>query len=150
DCFDIQKELSMRLIRVVCLALVGSCSPALKAVPCASDADCDLTPGGVCTLADTGNMWCAYADAACASGLRFSDQSVGDDLGGTCTTGPARHTLTVDIGGTGEGGVTSDPGPLTCVSSVCTGVFNDGAVVHLTAAPTVGSFLGWSKGCAGR
>jgi hypothetical protein len=53
-------------------------------VPCAQSADCDLSSGGVCVAAATGNMWCAYPDTACPGGYRFSDQAIGDGLSGSC------------------------------------------------------------------
>lgn len=134
----------------VSLLLVGC--PADKDVPCGEDSDCDLTTGGKCTLADTGNKWCAYPDSACSSGLRFSDQGVGDDLGNTCTAGTqlAKYTLTVTKGGSGMGGVTAMPTGLSCTGNVCSGSFDDGSVIELAATATAGQFLGWSNACTGQ
>ena len=51
---------------------------------CEQSASCDLSGGGTCVTASTGNMWCAYPDPLCPNGLRYSEQDVGDGLGGTC------------------------------------------------------------------
>jgi len=66
---------------------------------------------------------------------------------------PARtDRLTVTIGGTGAGTVTSSPGGINCAGSVvsCTGAFPEGSSVTLTAAPDTGMvFVGWAGACAG-
>lgn len=131
--------------------LIAACAGEKKDVPCTQDSDCDLTTGGVCAPAATGNMWCAFPDADCPSGLRYSDQGVGDDLGGTCIPGtlPTKYTLTVALGGSGMGGVTTAPAGLTCSGDTCTAQYDEGAVVQLTATPTMGQFLGWSQACSG-
>lgn len=64
------------------LALLGC--PGNDPVECRDQTSCDLAAGGACVMADTGNLWCAYPDTACPSGMRYSDQSVGDGLSGTC------------------------------------------------------------------
>lgn len=55
-----------------------------KSVQCAVDSNCNLSSGGVCSSAASGNQWCSYPDANCASGLRYSDQDTGDGLAGSC------------------------------------------------------------------
>ncbi|MCW5804125.1 MAG: hypothetical protein KIT31_17260 [Deltaproteobacteria bacterium] len=129
--------------------LVTGC-PGRKDVECGEDTDCDLSTGGVCTLAGTGRRWCAYPDPACESGFRFSTVDVGDGVGGTCTDGAGRQMLTVSLTGGGAGTVTSNPGGLTCTATSCTGAFPVGTVVQLTALPSQGAFLGWSDACTGR
>lgn len=148
------REWSMRLLTCLCfLPLLTACPGTKENVPCTQDTDCDLTTGGKCVAADTGRQWCAYPDPACSSGFRFSDQGVGDDLGGTCTAGGsnvAKYTLTVTKGGSGEGGITGTPTGLTCSGNTCTGQFDEGTVVQLTATATMGQFLGWSNACTGK
>lgn len=57
--------------------------------------------------------------------------------------------VTVGKTGSGSGTVTSSPAGIDC-GSTCSGGFNDGASVTLTATPAAGSkFDGWSGGCAG-
>jgi uncharacterized delta-60 repeat protein len=59
-------------------------------------------------------------------------------------------TVTVAKAGTGSGSVQSSPPGIGCGSS-CSGPFDDGSQVTLTATPSAGSaFAGWSgAGCAG-
>jgi hypothetical protein len=62
---------------------------------------------------------------------------------------PPRYALTVQKAGSGGGGVTSTPAGVTC-GTTCTGTFEEGAVVTLTATPdAVSSFTGWSGACSG-
>jgi hypothetical protein len=128
--------------------LLAGC-PGRENVPCTENADCNLSGGGVCTEASIGNRWCAYPDPDCPTGLRYSDKSVGDDLGGVCVEGAA-YTVTVRNGGNGSGVVSSDPPGLMCTSGTCTGKFLEGTVVKLSATVITGSFLGWSDACRGR
>lgn len=58
---------------------------------CEQNASCDLATGGICSDPGTGNRWCAYPDASCPSGYRYSSVQVGDDVSGQC------------VGGTGPG-----------------------------------------------
>ncbi len=138
---------------IVVSLLVAGC-PGRENVQCEEDTDCDLSAAGVCTLAPTGNKWCAYPDPACPTGMRFSDQDVGDEIGGTCTDGPAltKYTLTVQVGGGGTGNVSSDPAGLTCSSGTgtCMGEFTQGTLIQLSATATQGSFLGWDNACRGQ
>ena len=58
--------------------------------------------------------------------------------------------LSVTVGGSAPGAVTSDPPGLTCSTGTCDGMFPAGSPVHLTAAPGAASvFLGWSTDCVG-
>ena len=69
---------------------------------------------------------------------------------GLSGTGIRQYTLTVNKDGTGTGTVTSSPAGINCGSD-CTELYNEGAVVTLTASPGVNStFAGWSGGgCSG-
>lgn len=62
---------------------VGACVNRLN-VQCIENSNCDLSFGGVCTTAPTGNHWCAYPAPECLSGMRFSDDDVGDGVSGVC------------------------------------------------------------------
>jgi hypothetical protein len=64
------------------LALAGC--PRNNPIECIDQTSCDLSPGGVCTVAPSGNQWCAYPDLTCPSGLRYGDRHVGDGLAGAC------------------------------------------------------------------
>jgi TolB protein len=73
-----------RALLAVALGGTGLACPNYAAVQCQTDPNCNLTTGGVCAVAGTGNHWCAYPDGACPSGFRFSDRDVGDGLAGSC------------------------------------------------------------------
>ncbi|MEJ7598497.1 MAG: SBBP repeat-containing protein [Kofleriaceae bacterium] len=137
------------LVTAVGLALAACPNPA-ENVQCEQDTNCDLSSGGRCVATTNGHQWCAYPDPECPSGYSYSEQGVGDDLGGTCTAGSdLTAELMVMTGGNGAGSVSSVPEGLECVGSVCTGEFPVGTQIELTPEPTTGVFLGWSESCSG-
>lgn len=142
------------IVAVLIVPLLAAC-PGHKNVECRDDGSCDLSAGGVCVGATTGNMWCAYPDAACPGGFRYSDKDVGDNLGGQCV--PATdagvsnlRTLTIQVGGSGAGVVSSTPTGIACGSGTCTKTFEVGTQVMLASSASSGDFLGWSDGCMGQ
>ncbi len=139
----------LRPLLFVVLLLCASCGGSTNTFPCSDDASCNLRTGGVCMPTMEGKSWCAYPDEECSSGLRFSEDDVGEGLAGTCTAG-SRYTLTVSMAGKGAGTITSQPAGLTCSSGTCTGKFAEGTLVELSQTATQGSFLGWSKDCVGQ
>ena len=70
--------------------VIGGCLERLD-VQCVENSNCNLSGGGLCTLASTGNHWCAYPDPACSTGYRYSDDDVGDGVSGVCTERPQGH-----------------------------------------------------------
>ena len=83
----------MRLFLTAALGLaLGGC-PHTNPIECVDNTSCDLSPGGVCTVAASGNQWCAYPDLTCPGGMRYSDLHVGDGLSGACVNAE------VDAGG---------------------------------------------------
>jgi hypothetical protein len=139
------------LLILVTTVLSAGCNPHDN-VQCASNLDCNLTAGGVCLMAPpSGHQWCAYPDSGCTSGYRYSNDDVGDGVGGTCVAdgNGTLYTLTISVGGNGTGSIASMPTGLACADSTCTGKFQAGTQVQLTATATSGSFLGWSNGCNG-
>ncbi len=65
-------------------------------------------------------------------------------------TGGTLPVLTVTIGGTGQGTVTSSPAGLSCTTTTqpCSLAFATGTVVTLTATPNgTSTFGGWAPGC---
>lgn len=117
-------------------------------VQCEKNANCNGGDGGLCLAAETGNLWCAYPDAACTSGYRFSNDDVGDNVGGTCSADPAPTpmTLTVTISGNGAGRVTSQPSGIDCPGT-CSATFARGARVVLSESSNSSVFMGWSDAC---
>lgn len=155
-------------MRLTCLALFGGFLVACGGranVQCESDGNCDLSGGGKCVAASTGNEWCAYPDPECPSGYRYSNDDVGDGVGGVCVAGTGvdagvdahidgppvavTHRLTVMVGGSGTGSVVSTPAGLTCAAGTCTADYAEGTSVALAASSTTGTFLGWSNDCTG-
>ena len=65
-------------------------------------------------------------------------------------TGGTLPILTVTIGGTGQGTVTSFPTGLSCTTTTqpCSLAFATGTVITLTATPNgTSTFVGWAPGC---
>lgn len=132
--------------------LAATCAPLIlpacferRNVPCQQDSNCDIGGGGVCLAAETGNRWCAYPDAACASGYRYANDDVGDGAAGTCSTNPP-ITLSVTLKGNGTGRVTSQPSGIDCPGT-CSASFAKGTSVTLTEASETSVFMGWSDPC---
>jgi len=125
------------------LTVIGLVVAACKggsADTCTTDNYCNEQSGGLC-LAESGKQECAYPDTSCPNGYRFSD--------GACVMDGFQH-LTVQLSGDGAGTVSSSPAGLTCSGMTCTGTFQAGVSVSLSATATTGSFLGWSgDGCQG-
>jgi hypothetical protein len=121
---------------------------------CTDDSSCNLSGGGKCVAATSGSMWCAYPDPQCPDGYRYSDQDVGDGLAGECVAnlgdgGVSGFTLTVQVGGSGTGVVSSMPGGVACGGGICTKTFDAGTQIMLSASAGTGNFLGWSNDCVG-
>lgn len=66
----------------------------------------------------------------------------------TASGGGPKFALTVKKTGTGEGTVTSSPPGINC-GAKCTGEFEEGKEVTLTAKATGSTFGGWSGACSG-
>lgn len=73
-----------RKVLIVGVASALWACPGRNNVQCEQSSNCNLSSGGMCVAAPSGNMWCAYPDPACPSGYRYSDQEVGDGVGGQC------------------------------------------------------------------
>jgi sulfatase modifying factor 1 len=82
-CTNMQINQVALLVALVTSIFASACS-RLVAIQCVESSNCDLFVGGICTTAPTGNHWCAYPDAACQSGYRYSDFQVGDGVSNEC------------------------------------------------------------------
>lgn len=71
------------LVIGVAIVALAACNNGSN-VQCDQNSNCDLSGGGMCIAASTGNMWCAYPDPLCPGGYRYSDQSIGDGVSGQC------------------------------------------------------------------
>jgi hypothetical protein len=117
--------------------------------------------GAVCVFSFSANASVTLT-AAASAGSAFTGWSGGGCSGtGTCvvtmdaaktvtaTFASTQVALTVTKAGGGSGTVTSSPAGIDC-GATCTGNFNTGASVTLTATPAAGSFLsGWTGACTG-
>lgn len=74
---------SLLVAVVACLSACPAASPPY--IECADDTSCGLHVGGHCVANPaTDHKFCAYPDAACAGGFRWSDYDVEDSISGTC------------------------------------------------------------------
>lgn len=107
------------------------------------DADDDGDPN------DAGAMWTpgeTFTDPA--AGIEVTVVAAGDD-GSFVVDIVSPLGLNVDRTGTGTGTIRSSPAGIDCGTD-CSEIFDNGAVVTLTAMPTASSrFTGWSGACAG-
>ncbi len=68
---------------------VAACGDRTNLLQCEQSVSCDLAAGGMCSDPGTGNGWCAYPDASCPSGYRYSNVQVGDGVSGQCVPPPS-------------------------------------------------------------
>ena len=132
---------TMLLIGVAVVLPAAGC-PSTNPIECRDNTSCDLSAGGICTVAPSGNQWCAYPDPACPGGFRYSDFHTGDDVAGTC----------VMVGGDADAGVDA---PVRTWSEPVALELNDptqaesgasaspnGLELYFSAPQAQGSFLG--------
>ena len=76
----------MRAAKAMVLGcLLWSCKSSGGDVQCADDTNCNAATGGVCQEnPGTEHQWCSYPDLQCPSGFRWSNEDVGDSVGGYC------------------------------------------------------------------
>jgi hypothetical protein len=110
--------------------------------------------GTVVTLtasAAPGNTFTGWSGDCSGTGSCVVALDAARSVGATFTR--ITHTLTVTVGGTAAGTVTSSAGGISCTSSggICDATFDEGTRVTLTANPGQGAvFTGWSGGgCEG-
>jgi PASTA domain/Divergent InlB B-repeat domain len=101
--------------------------------------------------ASAGSTFAGWSGGGC-SGTGTCAVTLNSDTTVTATFNavPVTRTLTVSRAGSGSGGVTSSPAGIDC-GSTCSGTFDQGTPVTLTATASAGStFAGWSGGgCSG-
>ena len=79
--------------------------------------------------------------------IGYATVTVNDPTNPICPGSGAVEALTVTLGGSGNGVVTSSPAGINCPAQSCGAVFKTGTTVTLTATPNGGaSFVSWT-GC---
>lgn len=135
------------------------------AVACSSEADagaCALSVGpGALSLSAVpaqGFIFSGWVCGGTASSEPRLELELSQDIACTVTFVRRQRTLRVTVDeadGGARGAVTSSPGDLSCGagSTRCSGAFDEGVEVTLTAAPSAEAgavaFFGWSGDCAG-
>lgn len=73
------------VIIAIAAALLGACHDERPFIECVDDGSCRLAPGGQCLAnPETSHLFCAYPDASCPGGLRWSDLDVESPISGAC------------------------------------------------------------------
>ena len=121
-------------------------------IDCGTDCSELYLPGTTVTLAATAaadSTFAGWSGGGC-TGTGACTVDVGDAVMVTADFRLKQYELTVTKDGTGAGTVTSAPAGIDCGAD-CSETVDHGAMVTLTAVPSVGSaFLGWSGvGCPG-
>jgi hypothetical protein len=121
-------------------------------ISCWADCSASYTNGAVVTLTAmpaTGSTFVGWNGGGCA-GTGSCAVTVAAATTLTATFNMQSVTLSVSVGGPGNGVVTSTPAGIKCTGK-CLMPFSIGSVVTLTASATKGSFAGWGEGgCSGK
>jgi TolB protein len=108
------KQAVLYLVVPLVVALAVSCGGSDPAfIECRDDQSCDRFDGGRCVLnPDSGHKFCAYPDAVCETGMRWSDLDVEEAISGMCVA-EAEPDAGVDAP---DGGETCTDGLIVFVS----------------------------------
>lgn len=129
----------MRRIFVSVACALASCN-AWQNIQCEQSANCDLSAGGECLAAPTGNTWCAYPDPSCSGGYRYSDQAVGDGLSGICVPAGSGSGSGSDFSCGSDGDCAGMSGtPFCAPSGACVACLDDSACTSALAPVCDGS-----------
>ena len=91
-----------------------------------------------------------YSSSCQDSPRKYADLFYGGDARDlTVSFALHTHALTVGLGGTGTGSVSSPSGPISCPSN-CSLSADYGTKITLTAKPGTGKFKAWTGSCAGQ
>lgn len=131
----------------------GRVTSAPPGIDCGADCSGTYPTGSSVTLtatADAGWVFAGWSGACTGTATCVIAVAGATSVTATFSAG---STLSVSVGGTGEGGVTSSPAGINCntISATdCAETYLSGTVVNLTAgAFTSHSFTGWSGACTG-
>ena len=107
-----------------------------------------VSPSGAgCGVADISASSAAGAGHSGNLVIGYATVTVNDPTNPICPGSGAVEALTVTLGGTGNGVVTSSPAGINCPAQSCAAVFKTGTTITLTETPNgSATFVGWS-GC---
>ena len=136
---------------------MGSVTSSPQGINCSPTAgsDCSetFTQGGMVTLTATptnaNNVFSGWSGnaAGCGTSRGCTLMLSGSAINAVASFQPVTRTLTVSQSGNGT--VTSNPAGINCGSS-CSGSYQQGSMVTLTATPSAGfTFQGWGGACSG-
>jgi hypothetical protein len=133
----------------------GTVTSSPTAINCGATCSADFDSGTIVTLTakpDPGDAFAGFSGGGCSGSATTCAVTLSSSqtVTATFTALPPPHVLTVTPAGTGTGTVTSNPTGINC-GTTCSGNFNDGTIVTLTAVAANGStFAGFSGGgCTG-
>jgi len=132
----------------------GTVTSSPAGILCGADCSESYANGTVVTLTATptgGSIFAGWSGSCGGTGTCVVTMTVARSVTATFTTSaPSNPLLSILLGGTGSGSVTSTPLGLACPDA-CAQDFPSGTVVTLQATPSSGStFSGWSGGgCTG-
>ncbi|MDW8478934.1 MAG: hypothetical protein RML12_02530 [Xanthomonadales bacterium] len=130
----------------------GTVTSSPPGISCGATCSAQFPAGSSVTLtasAAAGSSFAGWSGDCTGTGACTVVMSAARSVTATFDAAPT-YQLTVTKAGTGTGTVSSSPSGISC-GSTCTGNFNQGSTVTLTAVPDSGSsFAGWSgAGCSG-
>jgi hypothetical protein len=128
----------------------GSISSSPAGISCGADCSESYATGTLVTLTATpatGSVFGGWSGSCAGTGACQVTMSAARSVVGSFSL--AMYPLSVSLGGTGSGSVSSSPAGISCGAD-CSESYNRGTVVTLTASPATGSvFSGWSGSCSG-
>jgi hypothetical protein len=128
----------------------GAVRSASGTIACGDACVEEAAAGTSSTLTATADRGFRFShwEGACQGTAPACTVAIAGDLQASAFFTPAR-TLSVSVGGSGAGSVTSAPAGISCAAA-CSAVFDAGASVTLRADPDAGSvFAGWTGGGCG-
>ena len=127
----------------------GTVTSAPSGIACGSVCSAAFAAGATVTLTATptaSSTFTGWSGACSGTGTCIVAMDAAKAV--TANFALAQYGLTMSYSGAGSGTITSSPLGITCALSVCSGNFDGGTVVTLTATPDATStFVGWSGAC---
>lgn len=130
----------------------GAVTSEPAGIDCGATCAADFDQGTAVTLeaaADPGSSFVGWSGGNC-SGTGSCHVTLTGSVEVQARFEQNLRQVTVTLGGSGKGEVSSTPGGISCGGS-CSQLYDEGSAVTLTAQPAPGStFVGWSGACTGK